>query len=216
MLKRHTPGVDPGCMKPASSLFTAIVAILWVGCSGGGSDDGGGSGMPGGNASPVVLGMEDDVHALINGERVTNALGTLVHDDALRRVARAHSEDMINRSFFSHTDPDGRSPFDRMAAASISFIAAGENIAWNMGFADPAQTAVTGWMNSAGHRANILNTQFTHAGLGAAQRQSDGAWYFTQVFSRPTGSLVLTSWIAREQQDLAAPDQGSSSWSIER
>ena len=88
--------------------------------------------------------MENQGHALINGERAGDGSAALTHDEALRRVARAHSEDMARRGFFDHTNPDGLDPFDRLAMDSISYYAAGENIAWNQGYADPAAVAVTG------------------------------------------------------------------------
>ena len=144
---------------------TLILSLLAFGCGGGG----GTSRSPAGEgATPEVLAMENQVHALINGERAGDGSAPLTHDEALRRVARAHSEDMTRRDFFDHTNPDGLDPFDRLAQDFITYYAAGENIAWNRGYADPAAVAVTGWMNSAGHRANILNATFTHAGLGAA------------------------------------------------
>lgn len=196
--------------------LVAVTCLAIAGCSSGGSystTPGGGGG--GGTASPAVIAMEDASHVLINAERQAQALPDLYHDATLRNVARLHSEDMVNRSFFSHTNPDGLDPFDRFALANVTYTTAGENIAWNGGFSDPAATAVTGWMNSAGHRANILNTQFTHAGLGAAQRSSDGAWYFTQVFTLPTGSLIMTGgW--ETEESTAGLDQGESSWVFER
>ena len=161
-------------MELARLGLIAISCFAFAGCSGGG----GGDNPPGGggnNASPEVLAMEDAAHGLVNAERQLQALPGLVHDNALRVVARQHSEDMVSRSFFSHTNPDGHDPFDRLASAGVTYVTAGENIAWNLGYVDPAATAVTGWMNSAGHRANILHNQFTLAGLGCAQR-GDGAW----------------------------------------
>jgi hypothetical protein len=190
---------------------TAFGAIAILGaCSGGdtASDPGGGGGGGGTQVPAEILAMEDQTFDLINAERALAAIAPLVHDDTLRTVARAHSEDMVVRDFFSHTNPDGDDPFDRMLAAGITFQLAGENIAWNQGYADPATTAVDGWMNSAGHRANILRSEFTHSGLGVA-RKDPNAWYFTQVFIRPaTGSLVMRSWVVE-----AGPDEGS--WTAE-
>ena len=138
--------------------------------------------------------------ALINAERAARGIAALHHDDLLRIVARAHSEDMVARSFFSHVNPDGDDPFDRMRAVGISFQRAGENIAWNRGYADPAMVAVNGWMNSDGHRANILDDRFTATGMGVAEGD-DGRWYFTQVFTLPSGNLVLRSWWSRSDGD---------------
>ena len=186
------------------TVLFALFAATLAACSGG-SDPSTLSGDP---PDQDVIAMEDLVHVLINDERVSNGVEALAHDAALRAVARAHSEDMIARDFFDHTNPDGDSPFDRMSDAGISYSSAGENIAWNRGYADPAEVAVTGWMNSTGHRNNILNAGFTHAGLGAAQDPSNGAWYFTQLFMRPSGNLVVLSWVAH--RDFAADHAESS------
>ena len=183
-----------------------FLSLLAAGCGGGGGAD---RTPAGAAASPEGLAMEEQVHALINAERTSYGESPLVHDETLRRVARAHSEDMIRRDFFAHVNPDGLDPFDRLALESVSYYAAGENIAWNRGYADPGATAVSGWMDSAGHRANILNGTFTHAGLGAARRESDGAWYFTQLFTLPAGGLVVESWVV---EGLPAADAETSSW----
>jgi uncharacterized protein YkwD len=190
-----------------SALFVAAVSAC-----GGGSDP---SGLAGDPPDPDVVAMEDLVHVLVNAERTSNGVDPLTHDPALRAVARAHSEDMVRRDFFSHTNPDGLSPYDRLREASIDFGSAGENIAWNRGYADPADTAVTGWMNSDGHRRNILDDGFTHGGLGAARRETDGAWFFTQLFMRPSGGLVAFGWVVHEDAAPAAPDQGTSSWTVD-
>ena len=111
--------------------------------------------------------------ALVNAERQSNGLPPLEMDDRLSSVARAHSIDMAQRGYFDHTDPDGQSPFDRIGAAGIAYFAAGENIAW--GAATP-ESVVKGWMDSPGHRANILNEKFTRIGIGYYDL------YWTQVF----------------------------------
>lgn len=185
-------------------------------CSGGGtadSDPGGGGNNGGQAADPAVLALEDLAFTLVNDERSALSVAALQHDDALRQVARAHSEDMVARSFFAHVNPDLEDPFDRLATVGISFAAAGENIAWNMGFADPAATAVDGWMNSAGHRANILNGNFVLTGMGVAVAP-DGAAYFTQVFTRPTGMVVLGAWISDGDEGVELATFGTSSWRI--
>ncbi len=170
-------------------------ALVLAACTGSSAPEstGGGTG-PGTTAPPHVLAMEDTAFYLVNAERTTASLGTLYHDALLRDVARAHSLDMLARGFFAHTNPGGEDPFDRMRAAGVTFSRAAENIAWNQGFSDPAQTAVTGWMNSPGHRANILDGGFTHSGLGIAD-DGNGRYYFTQVFTTPTSTLVARSWV---------------------
>ena len=128
--------------------------------------------------------MEVDTFNQINQQRISNGLAALVMNETVRTVARNHSQDMIDRGFFDHTNPDGLGVGDRVTAAGVAWQRVGENIASNSGYADPVTVAVTGWMNSAGHRANILTAEFTHTGIGIAQSAS-GAYYFTQVFFTP-------------------------------
>lgn len=128
---------------------------------------------------------EMDAFNAVNDIRADNSLATLIMDPDARLVARAHSRDMIERDFFSHTNPDGFGPGDRLDNAGIPWEYSGENIAWNQGFDDPPATAVEGWMDSPGHRANILDQNgdlaWTHTGMGVAI-SPDNAVYFTQVF----------------------------------
>lgn len=91
-------------------------------------------------------------------------------------VAERHSRDMHARGYFSHTSPEGLTPFDRLTRAGIHYSTAGENIA--RGYAD-ADAAFAGWLKSPGHRASIENCAFTHQGLG---RQGD---HWTHVFLTP-------------------------------
>ena len=129
-----------------------------------------------------ILDMEMDTHAAVNDERVAESLPGLVMNETLREVARAHSQDMIDRNFFDHTNPDGDHVGDRLGDAGVTYVMAGENIAWNQGYADPVTAAVDGWMASSGHRANILRPQFTLTGIGIAVTPDD-AYYFTQFFT---------------------------------
>lgn len=122
--------------------------------------------------------MEQEVLALVNSERAKNGLSALSWADDVAAVARAHSSDMINRGFFSHTNPDGESPFDRLKNNGISYRTAAENIAY--GQKTPADV-MSAWMNSSGHRANILNKNVTELGVGAV-KNNNGTIYWTQVF----------------------------------
>ena len=122
--------------------------------------------------------MEQEVFALVNSERAKNGLSALSWADDIAAVARAHSSDMINRGFFSHTNPDGESPFDRLKNNGISYRTAAENIAY--GQKTPADV-MNAWMNSSGHRANILNKNVTELGVGAV-KNNNGTIYWTQVF----------------------------------
>jgi uncharacterized protein YkwD len=106
---------------------------------------------------------ELEVLHLLNQERANENLPPLVIDMRLMESARRHSTDMATNNFFSHTGSDGSSPFDRIADSGYSMRSAGENIA--AGYRT-AEAAVQGWMNSDGHRANILNSSYEHIGVG--------------------------------------------------
>jgi len=120
-----------------------------------------------------------EVLRLVNVERAKNGLQALTLDSSLSAVAKKHSEDMAAKNYFSHTNLSGQSPFDRLKSAGISYKTAGENIA--AGQKSPSQV-VTGWMNSEGHRKNILNKSFTKMGLGYAESNSGYGTYWTQLF----------------------------------
>ena len=121
---------------------------------------------------------EKEVYELVNKVRAQYGLSQLKWADDLAAVARAHSRDMINRKFFSHDNPDGLSPFDRMKAAGISYRTAAENIAYGQ---KTPEAVMNAWMNSSGHRANILNANVKEIGVGAAA-DSSGTIYWTQEF----------------------------------
>ena len=99
---------------------------------------------------------------LVNQERAAAGLRPLAPDPELTEVARQHSTDMFARGYFAHDTPEGLSPFDRMRAADVRFLAAGENLA----LAPTLPVAHTGLMNSPGHRENILRPQFGRVGIG--------------------------------------------------
>ncbi len=122
-----------------------------------------------------VTDYESEVIRLVNIERRKNGLRELKEDWQLSRVARYKSDDMKNNKYFSHTSPTYGSPFQMMKSFGITYKTAGENIA--RGYATP-KAVVDGWMNSSGHRANILNASFTHIGVGYV---ADGK-YWTQMF----------------------------------
>ena len=130
---------------------------------------------PNDNANIDNLSYEQQVVTLVNEQRAANGLAPLTLNAALSNVARAKSQDMHDNNYFSHTSPTYGSPFDMMQAFGISYKTAGENIA--MGYGTP-EAVVTGWMNSPGHRANILNANYTQIGVGFV---ADGN-YWTQEF----------------------------------
>ena len=121
---------------------------------------------------------EKQVIEITNQRRVQNGLKPLEYNWELCRIARVKSQDMIDRNYFSHTSPTYGSPFDMIRAFGLSYRSAGENIA--KGQKTP-QAVVTAWMNSSGHRANILNSSYTQIGVGYAT-SSNGTAHWTQMF----------------------------------
>ncbi|MER5645698.1 CAP domain-containing protein [Streptosporangium sp. NPDC002524] len=131
------------------------------------------------NSSPGSS-LSEEVVRLTNVERQKNGCGALVSDPQLRSAAQGHSDDMAAKNYFSHTSQDGRDMTARIRASGFSPMRAwAENIA--MGQRTPAEV-VTAWMNSAGHRANIVNCAYTHLGVGVAN--SSRGIYWTQNFAK--------------------------------
>lgn len=122
-----------------------------------------------------ITSYEQQVIELVNEQRAKNGLKALTANWELSRVARYKSQDMHDKKYFSHTSPTYGSPFDMMKSFGISYRYAGENIA--QGYKTPA-AVMGGWMNSSGHRANILNSSYTQIGVGYV---ADGN-YWTQMF----------------------------------
>ncbi|WP_405676526.1 CAP domain-containing protein [Streptomyces sp. NBC_01511] len=122
--------------------------------------------------------VASDVVALTNAERSAAGLRPLAGDPRLTTAAQAHSDDMVTRGFYAHTSPDGRQPWDRAAAAGCAHRGIGENIACGQ---RSAAEVVRGWMDSPGHRANILKPDFTHIGIGFRGGGETGT-YWTQLF----------------------------------
>ena len=121
--------------------------------------------------------LEAAMLSLVNAERAKVGLRPLAADTETVDVSRAHSRDMFERSYFAHITPEGRSPFDRLRAARLSYRAAGENLA----LARTLDMAHTGLMNSPGHRANILNPAFGRVGIGIVDGGRHGL-LVTQTF----------------------------------
>lgn len=123
----------------------------------------------------TITSYEQEVIRLVNEIRVENGLKALAYDWELSRVARYKSQDMKDNNYFSHTSPVYGTPFQMIKDFGISYKSAGENIA--KGYATP-QAVVNGWMNSSGHRANILNANYTRIGVGYVA----SGHYWTQMF----------------------------------
>ena len=124
---------------------------------------------------PGVLAYEQVVVRLVNAERASYGLPALSIRADLCQYARIKSQDMHDSGYFSHTSPNYGSPFDMMKSFDITYSHAGENIA--MGYSTP-EAVVSAWMNSEGHRANILSASYTELGVGYV---ADGG-YWTQWF----------------------------------
>ena len=122
-----------------------------------------------------VLNFESEVVRLVNVERAKQGLSPLTQNWELSRVARIKSQDMAQNRYFSHTSPTYGTPFEMMRAFGIRYRTAGENIAYGQ---RTPQAVVTAWMNSSGHRANILNSTYTQIGVGYYAN----GHYWTQMF----------------------------------
>lgn len=146
----------------------------------GGSSTGGGSTNGSGNTTTSTSGLTTDeleVFNLINEQRTKNGLSALKIDSEVQNVARIKAQDMVNNNYFSHTSPTYGSPFDMLNSFKVSYKTAGENIAGN----SSNSAAVTAWMNSSGHKANILNSSFNYTGIGVVKGSKYGKIY-VQMF----------------------------------
>lgn len=121
---------------------------------------------------------------LMNAHRISLGLSPLIWDSRAAAVAQAHSRDMFERHYFSHTWSDGRSTWDRLAGRDITYSRAGENIAWGQ---ETGSAVLRAWLHSPGHRANIERGSYTHHGVGKV------GTYWTHVFIRPTSEPLLRS-----------------------
>ena len=133
------------------------------------------------SATSSVKSFEDEVVKLVNKERSKRGLQTLKANWEISRVAKYKSQDMINKRYFSHISPTFGSPFKMMESFGIRFSAAGENIAYGQN--TPAMV-MNSWMNSPGHRANILSQTYITIGVGLAKTKT-GVCYWTQLFTKP-------------------------------
>ncbi len=125
--------------------------------------------------------QENEVIRLVNVQRSKAGLQTLKANWQLCRVARYKSADMANKGYFSHTSPTYGTPFQMMENFGLRFSAAGENIAYGQ---QTPQEVMNAWMNSPGHRSNIMSATYTEIGVGLA-KNSKGVCYWTQQFMKP-------------------------------
>lgn len=153
--------------------------------------------------------LEQRVVERINDIRQQHDLQPLQVDPTLTDIARAYSQAMATQSFFSHSGPEGNNIGDRVRDAGICYRAVGENLAKNFNVAEPVEAAVSGWMNSEGHRKNILTAEFRETGVGIWR---DGkSFHFTQVFLRAFPDSIdcppRTAAPASDQGQHAEPDR---------
>lgn len=145
--------------------------------SGGTSTGGSGTGSGSSSASSTLTADELEVFNLINQQRANNGLSALKIDVEVQRVARIKAQDMVDNNYFSHNSPIYGTPFNMLKNFGISYKTAGENIAGN----SSNSAAVTAWMNSSGHKANILNSGYNYTGIGVVSSPKYGKIY-VQMF----------------------------------
>ena len=137
---------------------------------------------PANPTSYELFDFEKQTFALINQKRTELDLQTLAWSDDAAKIARLHSENMAKYQFFSHQGIDGKMVNDRADFFGVTkWTALGENIAFNRGYQKPIECAVEKWMESVGHRENLLNSRWRESAVGIAVA-ADGTFYFTQVF----------------------------------
>lgn len=139
------------------------------------------TGVPGTPSVPSsTSALETEVIRLVNVERAKAGRPALTTNSEVSRIARLKSEDFVKNNYFSHNSPTYGTPFDMLRSFGIKYTAAAENIASGQG---TAADAMRSWMNSSGHRANILSSTYNQIGVGVA-RASNGNLYWTQMFIR--------------------------------
>jgi len=135
--------------------------------------------------SPQTAQMEEQIRQRINEIRQTQGLAELQANEKLAEVARRYSQQMAEQDFFSHTGSSGDTPAQRVRSAGIVYNMVGENLFKSTNIPQPVGAAVEGWMDSPGHRENILRSQYRETGVGVWQ---DGeTYYVTQLFLRSFG-----------------------------
>jgi uncharacterized YkwD family protein len=117
---------------------------------------------------------------LVNKARADAGVGALAFDTTLQKVARLKAQDMVANNYFSHQSPTYGSPFDMMRQFGVSFKTAGENIAGNQ----TVEKAFVAWMNSPGHKQNILNAGFNYTGIGIVSSPTYGYIFVQQFIGR--------------------------------
>ena len=132
--------------------------------------------------TPAIAEMETRVRQQINQIREEQGLEPLTVNERLAQVARRYSQQMAQHDFFSHTGIDGSDVGDRVRAAGIAYWMVGENLFMSANALQPVPLAVQGWMESPGHRENILRSEYRETGIGIWREGN--RYYFTQLFLR--------------------------------
>jgi len=117
----------------------------------------------------------------VNHVRVGYGLPSLEFNESLLRVAREHSRRMAEENFFSHDDPDGNTVRERVTGANIRWRVLGENLSYSRGYINPVAVSMTNWMDSPGHRRNLLDRSWRQTAIGA-WISDNGTIYFTEIF----------------------------------
>jgi uncharacterized protein YkwD len=146
----------------------AVLLALAGACAAGAVDPGESDGTTAGLES-APEGQLREYEQLANAHRARVGCGPLRWEPRTGAVAQAHADDMVRREYFSHTNPERQSPFDRLRAAGVTYTAAAENIAFGY---PTAAGVLQGWLNSEGHRRNLENCGYTQHGLGL----NSGTW----------------------------------------
>ena len=173
------PRLDPNALRRVTlRFFVLLAALAAIGCSGSGSGSG--------PTSPQLLDVatvESQSFELVNRARDDAGVGPLAFDAELSRIAREHSEQMRDRGFFSHKDPNGDGLRSRLKAHGVTFSAAGENLALVNDTGNPAGLAHRQLLDSPEHRDVMLAGRFVLGGVGVAQ--SGSSYWITQIFLKP-------------------------------
>lgn len=139
--------------------------------------------MVSGRTMREIESLEQQCFYEVNKQREGYGLAPLEFSEELLGVARYYSKRMAEEKFFSHVDPDGNTVRQRVTGAGISWRVVGENLAFASGYINPVAVSVKGWMDSPGHRKNILDEGYRHTAIGV-WISKDGTVYFTEIFLR--------------------------------
>ncbi|HYE82617.1 MAG TPA: CAP domain-containing protein [Clostridia bacterium] len=175
--KPYGTGTTPTDANTATGTRTTAQAPGTGTTTGGGARAGTTGGGAAATGSGTMTSDESRILQLVNAERAKTGAKALASNSDCTKLARMKSQDMVNKNYFSHQSPTYGSPFDMLKSYKVSYMYAGENIAMNQN----ADAAFKAWMNSEGHKKNILNPNFTELGVGIAPK-GDGSNIYTQLF----------------------------------